>query len=224
MSYVTRLRFYFSSLPPMHLHDQSIPFHIPLNINKWTHAFFFRMILSEDHLFLLIKNHCVCYRTHSKLLVFTSMVEQRPCQSIHLKRHILRFPCPWMAIWPHPLLILYNHLHHHLHQFCCHNLAQTNLMSPGQTVLCIGQITHQNYLYLTTFCVSSAFLCYWIISILCHWTFCQILCIQFIFLVIIFLFNLLHFCTISCLWLVIIFAPFLRLLQLFCIFTLVFSG
>ncbi|XP_014788757.1 uncharacterized protein LOC106882554 [Octopus bimaculoides] len=39
MSYVTRLRSYFSSLSPLHPHDQSISFHIPLDIDKWTHVF-----------------------------------------------------------------------------------------------------------------------------------------------------------------------------------------
>ncbi|XP_029654615.1 uncharacterized protein LOC115228087 [Octopus sinensis] len=38
-SYVTRLRSYFSSLPPMHPRDQSIPSHVPLGIDKWTFVF-----------------------------------------------------------------------------------------------------------------------------------------------------------------------------------------
>ncbi|XP_014788106.1 uncharacterized protein K02A2.6 [Octopus bimaculoides] len=38
-SYVTRFRSYFSSLPPMHPRDQSIPSHVPPDIDKWTHVF-----------------------------------------------------------------------------------------------------------------------------------------------------------------------------------------
>ncbi|XP_014779480.1 uncharacterized protein LOC106875744 [Octopus bimaculoides] len=38
-SYVTRLRSYFSSLSPMHPRDQTIPSHVPPDIDKWTHIF-----------------------------------------------------------------------------------------------------------------------------------------------------------------------------------------
>ncbi|XP_029638017.1 uncharacterized protein LOC115213223 [Octopus sinensis] len=38
-SYVTRLRSYFSSLQLMHPLDQSIPSHVPPDIDKWTHVF-----------------------------------------------------------------------------------------------------------------------------------------------------------------------------------------
>ncbi|XP_014785948.1 uncharacterized protein K02A2.6-like [Octopus bimaculoides] len=37
--YVTRLCSYFSSLPPIHLHDQSIPSHVSPDIDKWTRVF-----------------------------------------------------------------------------------------------------------------------------------------------------------------------------------------
>eukprot|EP00106_Octopus_bimaculoides_P020791 XP_014788233.1 PREDICTED: uncharacterized protein LOC106882164 [Octopus bimaculoides] len=46
-SYVTRLRLNFSSLSPMYQRDQSIPSHVPPDIDKWTHAF-----VQDDHLFL----------------------------------------------------------------------------------------------------------------------------------------------------------------------------
>eukprot|EP00106_Octopus_bimaculoides_P021841 XP_014789283.1 PREDICTED: uncharacterized protein LOC106882951 [Octopus bimaculoides] len=38
-SYVTRLRSYFSTLPPMHPCDQSISSHVPPDIDKLTHIF-----------------------------------------------------------------------------------------------------------------------------------------------------------------------------------------
>lgn len=208
----------------MHLHDQSIPFHIPLNINKWTHVFFQDDSVRGSLVSPYKEPLCVLSHTLKTFsLHINGRAETVSVNTLKKAYSEVSMPLdgnlatptfdPLQPPTPSPTSVLLPQL-------------STNKPYVARADRTVHWPNNSPKLFISDnlFCVSSAFLCYWIISILCHWTFCQILCIQFIFLVIIFLFNLLHFCTISCLWLVIIFAPFLRLLQLFCIFTLVFSG
>ncbi|XP_029633423.1 uncharacterized protein LOC115209240 [Octopus sinensis] len=211
-SYVTRLRLYFSCPPPMHPRDQSIPSHVPPDIDKWTHVF-----VRDDSVRRPLVSpykgpfHVLSHTPKTFSLDINGRAETVSVD--RLKRAHFEVSIPFDDT---PDTSTFDPL-----QPPTHPPAHTPLTTPSPTPTLSSPLPNTNKPYGTTtgrtvhwpkklrlficdiiFCVSCDTLCVLLhkfqYSAIEH--FVKFCACQFIFLAVIVLFDLLHFCTISC-WL-----------------------